>query len=70
MITYFRYYSNVNDTNWPPEVRYYNEKFTKLIEAIKRRHDPVVTTVVCYYYVIMFIFYIKFLLTWLLLTLG
>ena len=42
-----RYYSNVVGIDWPPEVRYYNEKFTKLIEAIKRRHDPVVTTVVC-----------------------
>lgn len=42
-----RYYSHVDDMDWPPEVRYYNEKFTKLIEAIKRRHDPVVTTVVC-----------------------
>ncbi|CAG8656170.1 13340_t:CDS:2 [Funneliformis caledonium] len=40
-----RYYSNIDDLDWPPEVRYYNEKFTKLIEAIKRRHDPVVTTV-------------------------
>lgn len=39
------YYSHVDDIDWPPEVRYYNEKFTKLIEAIKRRHDPVVTTV-------------------------
>uniref|UniRef100_A0A1D1Z7Z4 Protein-serine/threonine kinase n=1 Tax=Anthurium amnicola TaxID=1678845 RepID=A0A1D1Z7Z4_9ARAE len=39
-----RYYSHVDDIDWPPEVRYYNEKFTKLIEAIKRRHDPVVTT--------------------------
>ncbi|RIA95267.1 mitochondrial branched-chain alpha-ketoacid dehydrogenase kinase-domain-containing protein [Glomus cerebriforme] len=40
-----RYYSNVDGIEWPPEVRYYNEKFTKMIEAIKRRHDPVVTTV-------------------------
>ncbi|CAJ0885005.1 7465_t:CDS:10 [Entrophospora sp. SA101] len=41
-----RYYSKIDEIDWPPEVRYYNEKFTKLIEGIKRRHDPVVTTVV------------------------
>ncbi|CAG8527786.1 1432_t:CDS:10 [Ambispora leptoticha] len=40
-----RYYSNIDGIDWPPEVYHYNEKFTKLIEAIKRRHDPVVTTV-------------------------
>ncbi|CAG8566938.1 15079_t:CDS:10, partial [Acaulospora colombiana] len=40
-----RYYANVEDMNWPPEVRVYNERFTKLIENIKKRHDPVVTTV-------------------------
>ncbi|KAI8807936.1 mitochondrial branched-chain alpha-ketoacid dehydrogenase kinase-domain-containing protein [Cladochytrium replicatum] len=34
--------SNVSDSY--PEVQAYNEKFVKLIEAIKRRHDPVVTT--------------------------
>ncbi|CAG8569333.1 616_t:CDS:10 [Ambispora gerdemannii] len=40
-----RYYSNIDGIDWPPEVYDYNERFTKLIEAIKRRHDPVVTTV-------------------------
>jgi len=30
---------------WPAEMHTYNEKFTKMIEAVKRRHDPVVTTV-------------------------
>ncbi|RHZ78252.1 hypothetical protein Glove_166g289 [Diversispora epigaea] len=40
-----RYYAFINEIDWPPEVRVYNENFTKLIEGIKRRHDPVVTTV-------------------------
>ncbi|TFY83670.1 hypothetical protein EWM64_g353 [Hericium alpestre] len=31
--------------NWPPEVHDYNKRFTKTLEAIKRRHDPTVTTV-------------------------
>lgn len=41
-----RYYADP-DTNikWPPEVHDYNEKFTKLLSNIKRRHDPVVTTI-------------------------
>jgi hypothetical protein len=30
---------------WPPEVHDYNERFTKLLANIKRRHDPVVTTI-------------------------
>jgi pyruvate dehydrogenase kinase 2/3/4 len=30
---------------WPAEMHSYNERFTKMIEAVKRRHDPVVTTV-------------------------
>ena len=30
---------------WPPEVREYNRTFTKTLEAIKKRHDPTVTTV-------------------------
>lgn len=33
------------DTHYPPSVYEYNEKFTKLIDNIKRRHDPTVTTV-------------------------
>lgn len=43
-----RYYSNPeenNDVAWPPEVYEYNKKFTKLLESIKTRHDPTVTTV-------------------------
>ncbi|KIK62453.1 hypothetical protein GYMLUDRAFT_41901 [Collybiopsis luxurians FD-317 M1] len=30
---------------WPPEVRDYNSRFTKMLEIIKTRHDPTVTTV-------------------------
>lgn len=43
-----RYYSNpeeMADIAWPPEVYEYNKKFTKLLENIKKRHDPTVTTV-------------------------
>jgi pyruvate dehydrogenase kinase 2/3/4 len=43
-----RYYSNPEentDVVWPPEVHEYNKKFTKLLESIKTRHDPTVTTV-------------------------
>jgi pyruvate dehydrogenase kinase 2/3/4 len=43
-----RYYSNPEentDVVWPPEVYEYNKKFTKLLESIKTRHDPTVTTV-------------------------
>ncbi|KAF5392309.1 hypothetical protein D9757_001450 [Collybiopsis confluens] len=31
--------------DWPPEVRDYNKRFTKMLETIKTRHDPTVTTV-------------------------
>ncbi|CAH1755918.1 6000_t:CDS:2 [Entrophospora sp. SA101] len=27
----------IDEVDWPPEIRYYNEKFTKLIEGIKKR---------------------------------
>jgi pyruvate dehydrogenase kinase 2/3/4 len=40
-----RYYINTKNVEWPPEVPQYNKKFTALIEGIKRRHDPTVTTV-------------------------
>merc|ERR1711939_901453 len=41
-----RYYSNPDETIvWPPEVHDYNDKFTRVLSNIKRRHDPVVTTV-------------------------
>jgi len=41
-----RYYANPTlKVEWPPEVHEYNEKFTKALIQIKKRHDPVVTTV-------------------------
>jgi len=39
-----RYYAHTSGIVWPPEVRDYNAQFTKLLENIKRRHDPTVTT--------------------------
>lgn len=30
---------------YPPEVHEYNDKFTRMLERIKKRHDPTVTTV-------------------------
>ena len=42
---YCRYYAQTSGIVWPPEIRDYNAKFTKLLEDIKRRHDPTVTTV-------------------------
>lgn len=39
-----RFYGRVDDYHWPPEVRAYNNNFTKALSVIKRRHDPVVTT--------------------------
>lgn len=40
-----RYYASTNRSDWPPEVQDYNKRFTKLLEHIKSRHDPTVTTV-------------------------
>jgi pyruvate dehydrogenase kinase 2/3/4 len=43
-----RYYYNAEQTMdvvWPPEVYEYNKRFTKLLDNIKKRHDPTVTTV-------------------------
>ncbi|KAJ2936495.1 hypothetical protein H1R20_g599, partial [Candolleomyces eurysporus] len=41
-----RYYANTHGiTHWPPEIQDYNKRFTKLLEHIKHRHDPTVTTV-------------------------
>lgn len=40
-----RYYVTVDDgVKWPPELIDYNKRFTKLLQNIKHRHDPVVTT--------------------------
>ncbi|KIK02899.1 hypothetical protein K443DRAFT_677250 [Laccaria amethystina LaAM-08-1] len=40
-----RYYANTNNISWPPAVQDYNKRFTKVLENIKSRHDPTVTTV-------------------------
>ncbi|KAG0144818.1 hypothetical protein CROQUDRAFT_79530 [Cronartium quercuum f. sp. fusiforme G11] len=40
-----RYYVDTGTIKWPPEVYDYNERFTQALSVIKRRHDPVVTTV-------------------------
>lgn len=45
LITFYRYYAQTSGIVWPPEIRDYNAKFTQLLENIKRRHDPTVTTV-------------------------
>lgn len=40
-----RYYASVDEVvRWPPEIVDYNKRFTKLLQIIKHRHDPVVTT--------------------------
>ncbi|RPB08294.1 alpha-ketoacid dehydrogenase kinase [Morchella conica CCBAS932] len=40
-----RYYATVDDdVRWPPEIVDYNRRFTKTLQNIKHRHDPVVTT--------------------------
>ena len=40
-----RYYAKTTGVSWPPEVRDYNRRFTKILDSIKKRHDPTVTTV-------------------------
>ncbi|KIY68502.1 mitochondrial pyruvate dehydrogenase [Cylindrobasidium torrendii FP15055 ss-10] len=40
-----RYFSPPEDLPLPPQVQDYNRKFTKVLEKIKTRHDPTVTTV-------------------------
>lgn len=41
-----RYFSPPSpDIKYPPEVHEYNDKFTRTLEKIKKRHDPTVTTV-------------------------
>ncbi|KAF9239896.1 mitochondrial branched-chain alpha-ketoacid dehydrogenase kinase-domain-containing protein [Melanogaster broomeanus] len=39
------YYAQTPSHVYPPEVHDYNARFTKTLDAIKRRHDPTVTTV-------------------------
>lgn len=41
-----RYYASTDGKDdWPPELNDYNQRFSKTLEGIKRRHDSVVTTV-------------------------
>jgi len=41
-----RYYSVADDNgDWPPELNDFNSRFSSTLEKIKRRHDPVVTTI-------------------------
>ncbi|KAI9021678.1 hypothetical protein CLU79DRAFT_752777 [Phycomyces nitens] len=40
-----RYFNPVEDISCSPEVLTYTDNFVKTIEGVKRRHDPVVTTV-------------------------
>ncbi|KAG7095830.1 hypothetical protein E1B28_006525 [Marasmius oreades] len=41
-----RYYAAPKQSiQWPPEIRDYNHRFTKTLEAVKTRHDPTVSTV-------------------------
>ncbi|RMZ84302.1 hypothetical protein DV738_g800, partial [Chaetothyriales sp. CBS 135597] len=41
-----RYFAPIDDSgDWPPELAAYNKQFARTLEQIKRRHDPVVTTV-------------------------
>jgi hypothetical protein len=41
----YRYYAQTPSHAYPPEVHDHNSRFTKALDAIKRRHDPTVTTV-------------------------
>nr|AIO05519.1 Blue light receptor [Hypsizygus marmoreus] len=41
-----RYYADTTAVvNWPPQISEYNKRFTRVLETIKTRHDPTVTTV-------------------------
>jgi hypothetical protein len=42
---HYRYYADTDNIAWPPQVQDYNKRFTKVLEAIKTRHDPTVTTI-------------------------
>lgn len=43
--TAVRYYAHAPSHLYPPEVHDYNSRFTRVLEAIKRRHDPTVATI-------------------------
>lgn len=41
-----RYYATIDEgVRWPPEILDYNKRFTQTLKTIKKRHDPVLTTV-------------------------
>ncbi|KAI8994673.1 mitochondrial branched-chain alpha-ketoacid dehydrogenase kinase-domain-containing protein [Pilobolus umbonatus] len=40
-----RYYNNVDDFDCSSDIRDYTKSFVKTIERVKKRHDPVVTTI-------------------------
>lgn len=42
-----RYFAAIDDSDegWPPELAEHNKKFSRMLDNIKRRHDPVVTTI-------------------------
>ncbi|KZS98209.1 mitochondrial pyruvate dehydrogenase [Sistotremastrum niveocremeum HHB9708] len=40
-----RYFASTKNIEWPPEMADYNRRFTDMIDLIKKRHDPTVTTV-------------------------
>ncbi|EPS45056.1 hypothetical protein H072_957 [Dactylellina haptotyla CBS 200.50] len=41
-----RYYATIDEgVRWPSEILDYNKKFTDTLKTIKKRHDPVLTTV-------------------------
>ena len=44
-IDVFSYFADLKDITWPPEVHDYNERFTQCLTNVKKRHDPVVTSV-------------------------
>ncbi|RCH89230.1 hypothetical protein CU098_008819 [Rhizopus stolonifer] len=39
-----RYYNNIENVECPPSILSYTDAFVRTIEGVKRRHDPVVTT--------------------------
>jgi hypothetical protein len=45
LINFPRYYAKTSGIVWPPEIRDYNTRFTQVLDNIKKRHDPTVTTV-------------------------
>ena len=45
LFSLYSYYNNIDELACTPEMTTYTDTFVKTIENIKRRHDPVVTTV-------------------------